>query len=50
MQQEIQYLQNKFKNVFEENMKLTSKTEGITQEVNPANNHTPSRVKHQIKT
>ena len=50
MQQEIQYLQNKFKNVFEENMKLKSKPEGITQEVNPANNHTPSRVKHEIKT
>ena len=50
MQQEIQHLQNKFKNVFEENMKLKSKTEGITQELNPANNHTPSRVKHQINT
>ena len=42
MQQEIQYLNNKIKNLFEENMKLKSQIEGITQEMKPGNNHTPT--------
>ena len=35
MQQEIQYLKNKVKNLFEENMKLKSQIAGITQEMKP---------------
>ena len=42
MQQEIQYLKNKVKNLFEENMKLRSQIEGILQEMKPGNNHTPT--------
>ena len=42
MQQKMQYLKNKVKNLFEENMKLKSQIEGIAQEVRPANNHTPA--------
>ena len=37
MQQEIQYLKNKIENLFEENMKLKSQIEGITQEMKPGN-------------
>ena len=37
MQQEIQYLKNKVKNLFEENMKLKSQIAGKTQEMKPGN-------------
>ena len=40
MQQEIQYVKNKVKNHFEENMKLRSQIEGITQKMKSGNNHT----------
>ena len=40
MQQEIQYVKNKVKNHFEENMKLRFQIEGITQEMKSRNNHT----------
>ena len=40
MQQEIQYLKNKVKNVFEENMKLKSQIESIMLEMKPGHNHT----------
>ena len=42
MQQEIQYLKNKVKNLFRKNMKLESQIEGIIQEKKPENNHTPT--------
>ena len=42
MQQEIQYLKNKLKNLFDENMKLKSQIEGIKEEMKPGNNHTPT--------
>ena len=35
MKQEIQYLKKRVKNLFEENMKLRSQIEGITQEMKP---------------
>ena len=37
MQQELQFLKNKVKNLSEENMKLKSQIEGITQEIKPGN-------------
>ena len=40
MQQEMQYLKNKVKNLFEENMKLRPLTGGITHEMKSRNNHT----------
>ena len=42
MQQEMQYLKNKVKNISEKNMKLTSKIESIIQKKKPGNNHTPT--------
>ena len=42
MQKEIQYIKNKVKNHFEENMKLKFQIESITQEMKPGNNHTPA--------
>ena len=56
MQQEIQYLKNNVKNLFEEKMKLRSQIEGITQEMKPGNNHTPTaydetnKIKKSLKT
>ena len=38
----MQYLTNKVKNLFEENKRLRSQIEGITQEIKPGNNHTPT--------
>ena len=38
----MQYLKNKVKNLFEENKRLRSQIEGITQEIKPGNNHTPT--------
>ena len=37
MQQELQFLKNKVKNLSEENMKLKAQIEGITQEIKPGN-------------
>ena len=37
MQEEIQYLKNKVKNLFEENMKLKSQIAGKTREMKPGN-------------
>ena len=37
MQQELQFLKNKVKNLSEENMKLKSQIEGITQGIKPGN-------------
>ena len=52
MQQEIQYLKNEVKNLFQENMKLRSQIEGITWEMKPGNNHTPTAYNeiNEIKT
>ena len=42
MQQEMQCLKNKAKNISEKNMKLSSKIESIIQKKKPGNNHTPT--------
>ena len=42
MQQEMQCLKNKAKNISEKNTKLSSKIESIIQKKKPGNNHTPT--------